>query len=67
MYQILDSWFVRLEHVSAVGVAHVVANRPGQLTMEVHLIGGQTITVIGPEGALSEARKALIQAATATG
>lgn len=41
MYQVLDSWFVRLEHVSAVGLAHVVPNRPTLLQVEVHLIGGQ--------------------------
>lgn len=67
MYQLLDSWFVRLEHVSAVGLAHVVPNRPGQLQMEVQLVGGQTITLIGPEQAVSEGRTALIQAVTATG
>lgn len=65
MYQLLDDWFIRLEHVSAVGLPHVVPNRPGQSQMKIHLLGGQTLDILGPEGALREGRTALIQAVTA--
>lgn len=65
MYQILNHWMVKPAHVSAISELHAVANRPGLYTMEVHLLGGQTLSIPGQQRDLTVARVALIQAVDA--
>lgn len=62
MHVILNTWVIRLEHVSAIGLPHVIPNRPNMLQFELHLLGGSVLTIVGDEGALKAARIDLIDA-----
>ncbi|WP_099589709.1 hypothetical protein [Stenotrophomonas maltophilia] len=62
MHKVLESWIVRLEHVTAIGLAHVIPGRPNMLQFEIHMLGGNTLNIVGQEKELKAAREDLINA-----
>ncbi|PTS71906.1 hypothetical protein DBR33_06245 [Stenotrophomonas sp. HMWF022] len=62
MIEINGQFEVRPDHISGVGKLFRTPNRLGVQSFEIYLIGGQTLTVSAPEGAVEIVRGAVVQA-----
>ncbi|HGM7334952.1 TPA: hypothetical protein ACKQCJ_001270 [Stenotrophomonas maltophilia] len=61
MHNVLNKFHVRLDHVSAVGALQPCEHQPQNRSFEVHLSGGQTISVRALADAAQQARDELIR------
>ncbi len=62
MLNIADQFHIRPDHISAVGIPYNPPNRRAT-AFDIHLLGGQTLTVMLAEGtALQRARDEVVRA-----